>query len=85
MTGKSMVPSRIRMCTTSPVAGGPPKTVFIVVNNEVYTSTDEGATWTPLHVKEVFPWTYPRGIAVQPGNAKTVFVTWRYHPGRTGT
>ena len=29
------------------VAGGPPKTVFIVVNNEVYTSTDEGASWTP--------------------------------------
>jgi len=68
------------------VAGGPPKTVFIVVNNEVYTSTDEGATWTPLHVKEVFPWTYPRGIAVQPGNAKTVFVTiGDTTPGRIGT
>jgi len=68
------------------VAGGPPKTVFIVVNNEVYTSTDEGATWAPLHVKEVFPWTYPRGIAVQPGNARTVFVTiGDTTPGRTGT
>jgi photosystem II stability/assembly factor-like uncharacterized protein len=67
------------------VAGGPPKTVFIVVNNEVYTSTNEGSTWTPLHVREVFPLTYPRGIAVQPGNAKTVFVTiGDSTPGRTG-
>ena len=67
------------------VAGGPPKTVFIVVNNEVYTSTNAGSTWTPLHIREVFPWTYPRGIAVQPGNAKTVFVTiGDTTPGRTG-
>ena len=68
------------------VAGGPPKTVFIVVNNEVYTSTDEGGSWNPPHVKEVFPWTYPRGIAVQPGHAKTGFVTiGDTTPGRTGT
>jgi photosystem II stability/assembly factor-like uncharacterized protein len=67
------------------VAGGPPKTVFIVVNNEVYTSTDEGASWRSLHVREVFPWTYPRGIAVQPGNPKTVFVTiGDSTPGRVG-
>jgi photosystem II stability/assembly factor-like uncharacterized protein len=68
------------------VAGGPPKTVFVVVNNDVYTSTDEGATWKPLRVREVFPWSYPRGIAVQPGNAKTVFVTiGDTTPGRIGT
>ena len=68
------------------VAGGPPKTVFVVVNNDVYTSTDEGATWKPLRVCEVFPWSYPRGIAVQPGNAKTVFVTiGDTTPGRIGT
>lgn len=68
------------------VAGGPPKTIFVVVNNDVYTSTDEGASWKPLRVREVFPWSYPRGIAVQPGNAKTVFVTiGDTTPGRIGT
>ena len=38
------------------VAGGTRKTVFVVVNNDVYTSTDGGATWEPLKIKEVFPW-----------------------------
>lgn len=68
------------------VAGGPPKTVFVVVNNDVYTSTDEGANWKALHVREVFPWTYPRGIVVQPGNPKVVFLSiGDSTPGRTGT
>jgi photosystem II stability/assembly factor-like uncharacterized protein len=68
------------------VAGGPPKTVFVVVNNDVYTSTDDGTTWKPLRVREVFPWSYPRGIAVQPGNAQTIFVTiGDTTPGRIGT
>ena len=58
---------------------------MILVNNEVYTSTDDGATWTPLHVRESFPWGYPRGVAVQPGNPKTVFVTiGDATPGRIG-
>ncbi|MBI3326326.1 MAG: hypothetical protein HYZ81_06445 [Nitrospinae bacterium] len=68
------------------VAGGPPKTVFVLVNNDVYTSTDDGAHWKALHVREVFPWSYPRGVAVQPGNPKTVYVSiGDTTPGRTGT
>ena len=68
------------------VVEGPPKTVFVVVNNEVFTSTDEGASWTALRIREHFPWTYPRGIAVQPGSAKTVFLTiGDTTPGRIGT
>jgi photosystem II stability/assembly factor-like uncharacterized protein len=67
------------------VAAGPPKTVFVLVNNDVYTSTDEGASWNALRVRETFPLGYPRGVAVQPGNAKTVFVTLGDStPGRTG-
>jgi photosystem II stability/assembly factor-like uncharacterized protein len=68
------------------VAGGPPKTIFVVVNNDLFTSTDEGATWKSLHVRDAFPWTYPRGIAIQPGTATTVFVTiGDTTPGRIGT
>ena len=37
------------------VAAGPPKTTFVVVNNEVYTSTDDGDTWKALHIRETFP------------------------------
>ena len=67
------------------VAAGPPKTVVVVVNNDVYTSTDDGSTWDQLGIREVFPMTYPRGIMVQPGKTSTIFVTiGDSTPGRTG-
>lgn len=68
------------------VAAGPPKTVFIVVNNEVYTSTDDGGTWEALHIREIFPWSYPRSIFVPPDQPQTVFLTiGDTTPGRIGT
>jgi photosystem II stability/assembly factor-like uncharacterized protein len=68
------------------VAGGPPKTVFVVVNNDVFTSSDDGATWKSARVREVFPFTYPRGIMVRPDNPKVVFLTiGDTTPGRNGT
>lgn len=68
------------------VAAGPPKTVMVVVNNDVFTSIDDGATWKPIRVREVFPFTYPRGIMVQPDNPQVVFLTiGDTTPGRIGT
>ena len=68
------------------VAAGPPKTVVVVVNNDVYTSTDDGATWKPIGIREVFPWTYPRGIMVHPRDHTVIFLTvGDTTPGRTGT
>lgn len=68
------------------VAEGPPKTVIVVVNNDVFTSTDDGANWKPARVREVFPFTYPRGIMVQPGNPQVIFLTiGDTTPGRNGT
>lgn len=68
------------------VTAGPPKTVVVVVNNDVFTSTDDGATWSAVGIKDVFPYTYPRGIMVHPGDPKTVFLTiGDSTPGRTGT
>ena len=68
------------------VVAGPPKTVFTVVNDEVWRTTDDGQTWQAAHAREVFPWHYPRGIAAKPDDAKTVFVTLGdTTPGRIGT
>ena len=67
------------------VTSGPPKTVIVVVNNDVYTSIDDGATWHAIGVREVFPLTYPRGIMVQPGKSNVIFLTiGDTTPGRTG-
>jgi photosystem II stability/assembly factor-like uncharacterized protein len=68
------------------VVAGPPKTVFTVVNDDVWRSTDDGGTWQPARAREVFPWHYPRGIAVKPNDSRTVFVTvGDTTPGRIGT
>jgi photosystem II stability/assembly factor-like uncharacterized protein len=68
------------------VIAGPPKTVFTVVNDDVWRSTDDGKTWQAARAREVFPWHYPRGIAAKPNDPKTVFVTLGDStPGRVGT
>ena len=68
------------------VSAGPPKTVIVVVNNDIFTSDDDGATWSNVGIKTAFPYTYPRGIAVHPGDPNTIFVTiGDTTPGRIGT
>jgi len=68
------------------VAAGPPKSIFTVVNDDVWRSTDGGASWQPAHAREAFPWHYPRCIAVKPSDPKTLFVTLGDStPGRIGT
>jgi photosystem II stability/assembly factor-like uncharacterized protein len=60
--------------------------VFVLVNDDVWRSTDDGKTWHAAKAREVFPWHYPRGIAPKPGDPKTVFVTLGDStPGRVGT
>ncbi len=67
------------------VAAGPPKTVVVVVNNDVYTSSDDGATWHSLAIRENWPYGYPRGIMVQPGKPNNIFLTiGDTTPGRIG-
>ena len=68
------------------VAAGPPKTNFIVVNDEVYTSTDNGMTWNAVGLKKLFGLNYPRGIMVHPSDPRLVFLTLGdFTPGYTGT
>jgi photosystem II stability/assembly factor-like uncharacterized protein len=68
------------------VTAGPPKTVFVVVNNDVFASRDDGVSWAPVRAAEVFPWVYSRGIAVKPSDPATVFVAiGDSTPGRIGT
>jgi len=68
------------------VVAGPPKVVFTLVNDDVWRSTDDGKTWQAVRAREVFPWHYPRGIAVKPDDPRTVFVTLGDStPGRIGT
>jgi photosystem II stability/assembly factor-like uncharacterized protein len=68
------------------VVAGPPKTVFTVVNDDVWRSLDDGKTWQPARAREVFPWHYPRWIVARPDDPRTVFLTLGdATPGRVGT
>jgi len=68
------------------VTAGPPKTVFTVVNDDIWRSTDDGKSWQAAHARESFPWHYPRGITAKPNDPKTVFLTLGdATPGRVGT
>jgi photosystem II stability/assembly factor-like uncharacterized protein len=68
------------------VIAGPPRTVFTVVNDDVWRSTDDGETWEPAHARETFPWHYTRDIVVKPDDPKTVFLSvGDATPGRIGT
>src|SRR6185369_12343496 len=67
------------------VSGGAAHTVFTVVNDDVWRSTDDGETWQAAHAREVFPWHYTRGIAIRPDDPNTVFLTvGDATPGRVG-
>ena len=73
------------------VTSGPPKTVFIIANREIYASTDNGATWETRSMQKSVPWEYPRketylrGIAVDPADPKSLFLgCGDFTPGSSG-
>jgi photosystem II stability/assembly factor-like uncharacterized protein len=44
------------------VSAGPPKSVFLTVNNEIFYSRDDGATWQSVGVKQQFPYAHIRDV-----------------------
>lgn len=69
------------------ITSGPPKTVFVLVNNDLWSSTDDGEHWQALGIRDRFsPYRYPRGIAIKPDDPRVVYITLGdATPGRTGT
>jgi photosystem II stability/assembly factor-like uncharacterized protein len=67
------------------VSAGPPSSVFVVVNNDVFISRDDGGAWHSMRAPEVFPLPYCRGIAIRPDRPNTLFLAiGDSTPGRTG-
>ncbi len=67
------------------VSPGPPKTVYIVVNNEIHISRDEGVSWQKVGVRERFPYHHVRDLVVDPEDPRTAWATIGVStPGRTG-
>lgn len=67
------------------ITPGPPKRILVLVNDDVWVSDDDGASWAALGVRQVFPWRYPRGVAARPDDPRVLFLTLGdATPGRTG-
>jgi photosystem II stability/assembly factor-like uncharacterized protein len=73
------------------VTSGPPKTVFIMANREIYASTDDGKSWETRNMQKCLPWEYPRkenylrGIAIDPGNSQRILLGFGdFTPGSSG-
>ena len=73
------------------VAAGPPKTVFIMANREIYASTDDGTSWETRGMQTNLPWEYPRketylrGLAVDSADPKSILLGFGdFTPGSSG-
>ena len=51
-----------------------PRTLLATTNNDVNRSRDDGNTWEPLGVRDIFPWPYCRAIAPAPGDPDLIYV-----------
>jgi photosystem II stability/assembly factor-like uncharacterized protein len=67
------------------VTSGPPRAVFLTVNNEIFYSRDDGATWRPVGVNERFPYTYTRDVVFDATEPRTAWAAiGDSTPGNTG-
>ncbi|HZT04511.1 MAG TPA: YCF48-related protein [Steroidobacteraceae bacterium] len=53
---------------------GPPKTILAMVVNAVYSSTDDGETWSVMSPREKWGLYYSRVLARKPGSDREVFM-----------
>jgi photosystem II stability/assembly factor-like uncharacterized protein len=49
-------------------------TTYVLVNDEVWTSFDNGSSWCPINVLTRLGWKYPHRIFVNPRRPETVYV-----------
>ena len=67
------------------ISAGEPHTVLIMTNSDLYTSTDDGTSWTRTDARKSFPYSFCRNLAVQPGHPQNIFLTHGDGaPGNTG-
>ena len=56
------------------VLRGPPKTIVVMVVNALYSSTDDGKTWTETITRDHFGIYYSRVLATKPGSDHDLFM-----------
>jgi photosystem II stability/assembly factor-like uncharacterized protein len=68
------------------IVPGVPRAVFATTNNDLNLSHDDGETWTPQQVKQIFPHGYCRGIVAKADDPRTLFLgNGNGPPGTTGS
>ncbi len=67
------------------VSAGPPKAIVLTVNNEIFISRDDGASFAPVGVKQQFPYTHVRDVVFDATDPTTAWAAiGDATPGTTG-
>jgi hypothetical protein len=53
---------------------GPPKTLLTITPREVFASTDNGATWEPVHINRQLSIPYCRGVLVKADDPQVIYL-----------
>ena len=53
---------------------GPPKTLLTVTPREIFSSTDNGATWEPVQVRSQLSIPYCRGVLVKADDPQVIYL-----------
>ena len=56
------------------ISNGEPHTVLVLANRNLYSSTDDGATWDHTSVRDSFPYDFCRNMTIQPGHPQVVLM-----------
>lgn len=68
------------------ISAGPTKTLWVSTNSDIFRSLDNGASWQPIGARQLFPYTYCRGLLAQADHSNTIFAgIGDYTPGSTGS
>ena len=70
-TGEGMTEIDVHWMEVSP---GSPSMVITSTNSDVFLSTDVGESWRTVGVKEHFPYTFCRGMAVKPDDPNVILI-----------
>ena len=56
------------------ITAGPPKTLLTITPREIFSSTDNGATWKPVQVRSQVSIPYCRGVLVKADDPQVIYL-----------
>jgi photosystem II stability/assembly factor-like uncharacterized protein len=72
--GSGLSSRDIHALVVLPALGSDPRRLLAATNNDLNVSDDDGATWQPLQIGQVMPWSYCRTLAQPCGRPEEILL-----------